>query len=411
MNEAGLAWEGMGEYVRVVHRTISIPEAVRAELVGVPETATIAVGLSGGVDSTMTATLLHAAGYRVVGLMMSIWDGSIPLSESVTGGCFGPGEVHERAKVEVLCRQLEIPLHVVPLSDRYRDEVLDYVRSEYRAGRTPNPCVRCNYRMKLGHLLASARESVIQFDLFATGHYARRRWDPERRRYRLFRAVDRMKDQSYFLSNLRSTQLASLVLPLGSVTKSDVKRWAEEIGLGAFARQRESQDFLDGRDYSVLFDPSEARPGPIVDLTGRVLGEHRGLMYYTVGQRKGLGIGGAGEPWYVVRIEPELNRLVVGRRSDATRRWLRATSANWVAWERPPSSKFRAACQIRQRHEPAPATVYVDGGDSFRVEFDEPQFAIAPGQVAVLYEGDEVLGAGIIEGSYDLARHVPVEAP
>jgi len=349
------------------------------------------------VDSAVTAVLLRSAGFEVIGLTMRIWDGTLSLPDTGRSGCFGPGEEREVRRLRDLATQLQIPLQEVPLAADYRREVLDYVRDEYRRGRTPNPCAWCNRRIKLGRLLEAAREAGVEFDWFATGHYARLRVQTPDGEVRLFKAVDSAKDQSYFLALVSPAQLRRLLLPLGSLTKDRVRAIAQESGLEEWARLAESQDFLESGTYTALFAPADERPGDIVDESGRRLGRHRGLIHYTVGQRRGLGLGGAGEPWYVVRLEPETNRLVVGRRADAGAQRLTARDANWIAWSVPPAEPFRAFCRVRQRHVPASAWVRVTAPDRFCVEFDEPQFAVAPGQIAALYDGEELLGAGTIE--------------
>lgn len=386
-------------------RRVPVPEEVESEFDCVTPGSRIAVGLSGGVDSAATAIILHSAGFEVIGLTMRIWDGSIPLTDIGRAGCYGPSEEREIQRLRELATLLKIQLHEIPLSREYRREILDYVRDEYLRGRTPNPCAWCNRRIKLGHLVDAAHATGVTFDWFATGHYARRRMDPNSGRVRLYRAVDETKDQSYFLALVSQAQLRQLMLPLGSLTKERVRQIVQAAGFETFAGLPESQDFLEAGTYTALFGPTDARPGDIVDEDGRWLGYHRGLIHYTIGQRRGLGIGGAGEPWYVVRIEPEKNRLVVGRRFQAFARGLTAAQANWIAWPEPPTRTFRALCRVRQRHSPAAAQIVIATPDRFLVEFEEPQFAIAPGQVAAIYDGDELLGAGTIESvSPDSAR-------
>jgi tRNA-specific 2-thiouridylase len=356
----------------------------------------IAVGMSGGVDSSVAALLLARQGADVVGVTMSVWDASVPLPPGGRPGCFGPGEAADLAAARASADRLGIPHVVVPLAEAYRREVLDHVRREYLAGRTPNPCVRCNRRVKLGLLPAQARAAGVAFDAFATGHYARVAFDASRGRWTLSRGRDAAKDQSYFLSHLGQEQLATLRLPLADLTKTEVRRLAVEAGLAEAAGRAESQDFLEGDGLAALFAAGEAPPGPIVDLDGRVLGRHRGLVRYTVGQRRGLGVGGAGEPWYVVRLDPVRNALVVGRRGALLGTRLRVVECNWIAWAGPPAEPVRAAVRIRLRHPAAAATIRPAPAGAVEVECDEPQAAIAPGQTAVFYDGDLVLGAGTI---------------
>ncbi len=358
--------------------------------------ARVAVGLSGGVDSSMSAHLLVRAGFQVIGITMSIWDGSVPLDDAGRSGCFGPGEARDIEAAAGLARRLGIEHHVIPLADEYRREVLDYFRREYLAGRTPNPCVRCNQHMKFGFLLRRAAEMGLTFDAFATGHYARTARDPDTGRWLLMRAADREKDQTYFISHLSQEQLARTVFPLGGMTKPEVKALAREAGFTDLAEKPESQDFIESDDYAALFAPGETRAGKLVDSSGQIRGEHRGIPFYTVGQRKGLGIGGAGEPLYVTGVNAERNEVRVGRKEELYARSFSVRPAHWIAWSEPPREPRRADVKIRQRHPGAPAVLTAEN-DGVRVEFDTPQMSITPGQISVFYDGDLVLGAGVID--------------
>ncbi len=393
--------------VRFMRREGSISEALRDALAGLRPGARIAIGLSGGVDSSMTALLLRRAGFDIVGLTMQIWDGSIPLPDEGRSGCFGPGEVRDLEAVRAFAGRLGIPHHVVPLADEYRRVVLDYFREEYLRGRTPNPCVHCNRQMKLGFLLERARQLGVEFDAFATGHYARHAWDAARGRHRLLRAADASKDQTYFLSHLSQAQLAQLVLPLGGLLKEEVRALAVDAGFPDLAARAESQDFIESRDYGALFRSGDARPGPIVTRTGERLGTHGGLIHYTIGQRKGLGVGGAGEPWYVVELDAEKNRVVVGRREDLGGLRFRASRVNWIGLATAPAEPAHIECRIRQRHAGAPATMRRVEDATVDVEFDAPQFSTTPGQIAVFYDGDDVLGGGTIEPAVPGANPAP----
>ncbi len=356
----------------------------------------VAVGMSGGVDSSVAAWLLQRDGWRVVGVTMSIWDGSLPIPDQGRAGCFGPGEARELERAKAMAVRLGIEHRVIPLADAYRREVLDYFRAEYLAGRTPNPCARCNQRIKFERLPELARAQGLAFDKFATGHYARVQFDPALGRWQLRRGVDPDKDQSYFLARLGQNQLAQLVFPLGERRKEEVRAIARELGWGDLADQPESQDFIECDDYSVLFKPNAAPPGDFVNRAGQVLGWHRGIIHYTVGQRKGLNLGGGGTPWYVLEIDAARNRIVVGPRQELYSRTLAAGDLNWISRSGPPAQPIRVAVQIRQRHRAAPATVSALGADRLQAVFDEPQLAVTPGQVAVVYDGDAVLVSGMI---------------
>lgn len=361
------------------------------------ESKSVAVGLSGGVDSSVAAWLLKRDGWQVTGLTMSIWDGTVPIPDEGRAGCFGPGEARDLVAAQEIAARIGIEHRVVSLAGEYKSIVLDYFREEYVAGRTPNPCVRCNQRMKFGSLLETARAQGAEFEKFATGHYARVHFDEPSGRWQLLRGKDAGKDQSYFLSRLKSEQLAGLVFPLGELTKGEVKEIARELGWGDLAEKDESQDFIECADYSVLFQKGDAKPGDFVTRDGKVLGRHRGIIHYTIGQRKGLELGGGGTPWYVLEIDAERNRVVVGSQEDLYTCELAANDLNWIAWAGPPAKSFRCRVQIRQRHRAALATVAADDAGRLKAVFDEPQLAVTPGQIAVFYDGDVVLASGVIE--------------
>jgi tRNA-specific 2-thiouridylase len=280
----------------------------------------------------------------------------------------------------------------IDCAERFERAVLDYFKKEYRSGRTPNPCVRCNQEMKFGVLPVLAKGAGISFDRFATGHYARTGFDTVRGRWLLMRGADGRKDQSYFLYRLSQEQLAGALFPLGGMTKDDVRKTAEEAGLPVHDRG-ESSDFYGG-DYADMVGVAD-RPGDIVESSGAVLGRHRGVWHYTVGQRKGLGVA-FGEPLYVLSVDAESNRVVVGTEKETKRSVFTVSECSWSAWEKP-GGTFDAQVKIRSATPEAEARVEVMDKNSVKVHFMEPRSGITPGQSAVFYGNDIVLGGGIID--------------
>ena len=350
----------------------------------------VVVGMSGGVDSSVTALLLRDAGHEVLGVTMKIYSGG-PAKGPVVDSCYGPGEPKDIEEAARICARLGIPHQVVDLRDEYRSMVIDYARSEYLSGRTPNPCVLCNQRIKFGMLLNKLTSSSIDFDFFATGHYCRVVRNPGNGRYAIRRAVHAAKDQSYFLCMLTQDQLRRVLFPLGEMTKAEVRARAREAGLTNHDRP-ESQDFAAG-GYKAVVDAPE-KEGLITDAEGRLLGTHTGIWKYTVGQRKGLGVGG-GDPLYVTRIDSVTNTVVAGPDSGLYSRELIANNLNWASIEEP-RAPLRLDVKIRYRNAAAPAVVTPREGGSASVLFDEPQRAIALGQWAVFYDGDTLVGGGVI---------------
>jgi len=350
----------------------------------------IAVGLSGGVDSAAAALLLLREGHEVTGVVMKIWPG--PEAEgTVKSACYGPDEAGDIRSAGEVAAALGIPLRVVDCADAYEGLVLKDFRQGYAAGTTPNPCVRCNQAVKFGVLPEAARAAGVAFDRFATGHYARVGRDDRTGRFVLKRAADAAKDQTYFLYRLGQAQLASCLFPLGGLTKARVREIAREAGLPVHDR-RESQDFYGG-DLGDIVGPG-AGPGEIVDRDGRVLGRHRGVHHYTVGQRKGLGLA-APAPLYVVAIDAAANRLVVGPESETLRRSATVGDCVWGPFEAL-TSRLEVMVKVRSAARPAPAAVAPLEGGRCRVEFGGPVAAVAPGQSAVFYDGDTVVGGGVI---------------
>ena len=350
----------------------------------------VAVGLSGGVDSSVAAALLCQQDYEVYGITMEIYDGSVQLDESAKHACYGPGEKEDVESAAAICEKLKIPFQAIDLRQEYKTHVIDYFRNEYLEGKTPNPCVVCNQKLKFGFLLEKARQAGCDFDYFATGHYAR--IVKSGNRFLLKRARDRLKDQTYFLYGLIPQQLARSLFPVGDHTKQQVREMARALGLQTADRE-ESQDFIDGGDYSILFSEDEINAGEIVDENGRVLGEHRGIIHYTIGQRRGLGIA-SHQPLYVSRIDAANNRIVVSHHEHRSK-GLVATDLNLIAVDRI-ERPMDVQVKIRLRHKETDATVYPTVGDQTRILFKKPQMSVTPGQSAVIYADDTVLGGGII---------------
>jgi tRNA-specific 2-thiouridylase len=352
----------------------------------------IAVGLSGGVDSSVAAALLKQKGYQVIGVSMKIFDGAWDVREDKRHACYGPGESEDLAAAESVCKKLGIPFHTIDLHEEYKDYVINHFRNEYLAGKTPNPCIVCNQKLKFGFLLQRAKKAGIDFEYFATGHYAR--VEKTSGRYLLKTAVDAPKDQSYFLYALTANQLSHIIFPLGEFKKQDIRALAKSLGLPT-ADRPESQDFIAGGDYSILFRDSEMMAGKIVDECGRVLGTHRGIINYTIGQRRGLGIA-ADRPLYVIKIDAQNNQIVVSDKENLIAKGLIADEINLIAineLDQPRQLKVK----IRLNQAAVDATVFPYQKGKIKILFDEPQRSVCPGQHAVLYSEDIVIGGGVIQ--------------
>jgi len=352
----------------------------------------VVVAMSGGVDSSVSAALLCEQGYEVVALMLRLWSELAPGVPS-SNRCCTPEAVEDARAVAY---RLGIPFYLVNVEQQFKESVVDDFIEAYTTGRTPNPCVVCNQRIRFGFLLRYARSLGAAY--LATGHYARIGRD-DLGRYLLLRGVDRAKDQSYVLHRLGQEELAQALFPVGEYTKTRVRAMAAERGLPTAWRE-ESQDlcFIADGDYRRFlrdWAPEAIRPGPILDGQGQQVGRHGGLAYYTIGQRQGLGIS-AGEPLYVLALRPATNTLVVGRASDLGRDNLTARDVSWVAGEAPPAA-IRVEVQIRYRARASHAMVTPLAGRRAEVRFEQPLRDITPGQSAVFYQGDLCLGGGEIE--------------
>jgi tRNA-specific 2-thiouridylase len=356
------------------------------------EKTTIAVGMSGGVDSTMTALILKNKGYNVIGITMQIWDNN-PNIKGTSSGCYGPNEKYDIKDAQKAAKMIGIEHHVINLQKEYKKAVIKYFQEEYQKGKTPNPCVMCNSKIKFGLLLDKAMKSGIKFDYFATGHYARVSFDEKNKIYLLKKGIDKTKDQSYFLYRLKQNQLSKIMFPLGSKKKSFIKQFAKENGFAEYADKQESQNFVECDNYSALLPAGQ--PGMIVDYNGKIIGEHNGITNYTLGQRKNINIGGLKEPYYVLKINAKKNSIVVGPRSLAFFNKVSVKDINWII----PLSlvKNKTEVKIRYGAELAKATFVSKNKNRAVLKFDKPQFAVTPGQSIVFYDKNIVIGGGIID--------------
>ena len=353
--------------------------------------------MSGGVDSSVAAALLAEEGHEVIGLSMQLYDQSE--GQAGFGSCCSLDDLHDARRVAAA---IDIPHYIMNFERQFTEQVVSNFVNEYTAGRTPLPCAHCNSDLKFATLLDRARG--LGADAVATGHYARVTREPLTGRARLMRGVDASKDQSYFLFSLTQEQLSRAVFPVGNRPKDAVREYARRRHLPV-ADKPDSQEicFVPDNDYAEFVSrraPAAAGSGAIVDQTGRVLGSHSGIHRFTVGQRKGLGLGASaagvsGAPLYVLRLRPADRQVVVGPKAALERTTLTASDVNWITEE--PTAPIRACAQIRHRHHAAPATIRSLGDAQAEAVFDAPQVAITPGQAVVFYDGDAVVGGGWID--------------
>lgn len=383
--------------------------------VALPESGSrCVVGMSGGVDSGLVTKLLLEKGCHVIGVTMSTWANDMPLPPSEKGikeSCYGPDETIDIAQCKAFCNDLGIEHYTINVSDAYHREVLEYFKREYRQGKTPNPCVRCNPTVKFGALLDGVKALGIEFDYFCTGHYA----DlvrPEKDIRELYgispysgavnrpvmirTAADSTKDQTYFLNRLSSEILEKVRFPLSSYTKKQVFEMASERALAAATRS-ESQDFIPETYFDVIFSDKESVPGDIVDLSGKKLGVHRGIEHYTIGQRRGLGVS-SNKPLYVHSIDAEKNQVVLSDNDALLCAGLVAEDWVWAGnyW---PEKSFDGRVKIRLASPATEAEIIPQGDGCYKIMFKYPQRAVAPGQSAVVYLDGVIVGGGVISQS------------
>ena len=355
----------------------------------------ILVGMSGGVDSSVVAAMLKSQGHEVIGATMSIWNKDTKFSGDIhADSCFSPHEEQDIDTAKQICHSLGIPYYVLDCSKRYQQMVLDNFKSEYKAGRKPNPCVMCNSFIKFSALPDEAKAQGIEFDKFATGHYAQIIYNEQNKRYTIKRGVDNTKDQSYFLYRLLQEQLSRVIMPLGELTKKQVRELAVKYKL-AVSDKPDSQDFYSGDINDIL--QNEPQIGNFVTQDGKILGQHTGIWNYTVGQRRGMGKS-AERPLYVLGFNKDKNEVIVGFEEECERNGLIADNLCWSAIKGI-EAPIECEAKIRSSQQPVAVKVTPINREQIQVDFFAKQKAIAPGQSVVLYKDDIILGGGIIKNS------------
>ncbi|MBE6450639.1 MAG: tRNA 2-thiouridine(34) synthase MnmA [Alphaproteobacteria bacterium] len=352
----------------------------------------VLVGLSGGVDSAAVAYILKRSGHEVIGATMKVWDDNTDFGNSLKAkGCFSAHQEEDIASARKIAQALDIKYYVFDCSQEYKKIVLSNFKAEYLAGRTPNPCVICNTSIKFDALPKTAKAQGLEFDKFATGHYARVGYDIMSKRFHLYRGLEKKRDQSYFLYRLTQEQLKDVIMPLGRYTKEETRTFAKMAGLEV-ANKKDSQDFYSGNINDIL--KQDAKIGNFVTTDGKVLGHHEGIWHYTVGQRKGMGIA-AERPLYVIDIRPQTNEVVVGFEEEAGCNGVIADGLNWVSIPQI-DRQMNIKAKVRSAQEPFKVCVKPLANGQYQVDFLEAQRGVATGQSVVFYAKDMVLGGGFI---------------